>query len=323
MGSNCTKRNKISVKASGPGGFKVEEVDKEVNQIPSEDRKVLHDKRNSQVKNTLESPTTPLKQGDASQEEDSSGKDEWVDQRYEIDEKAKEILKRELGDKWNKWAYHSGSLYEQLRFYGIFGYTVMYLGESANFEEFSSSAKIEVMLELARLDLRKGTTIPELIFRCCQVFPKKDALEKLLELGKQTQTEKEVAKSVLEFQNDEGYSCLQTTFEMGNGHRKRTDKYPSGPLMHDIEESCFYLIDLAKRFNLDLKKILNHTARDGTTLFSLASIFSETLTRQLLEENVRVNSVDDKFLTPFFRVRRTKKTVLFSMNTTERDFREK
>ena len=91
MGSNCTKRNKVSVEASGPGGSKLEEIDHEVNEIPSEVWKVLHDKRNSQVKNTLESPTTSLKQGDASSEEDWDDH-EWVErgQRDEIDKEVKE-----------------------------------------------------------------------------------------------------------------------------------------------------------------------------------------------------------------------------------------
>ena len=34
MGSNCTKRNKVSVEASGPGGFKLEEIDKDSLALP-------------------------------------------------------------------------------------------------------------------------------------------------------------------------------------------------------------------------------------------------------------------------------------------------
>ena len=160
------------------------------------------------------------------------------------------------------------------------------------------------MLELAKLDLQKGTKIPELIFNCCQSFPKKEAIEKLIELGKQTETDEEVAKSVLEFLNHEGFSCLTITFNTANGYRSsNSGLYPSGQKLRDIEKSVFYLIDLAKRFNLDLKKILNHPTKNGNTLFSSASIYSETITRRLLEENVQVNSVDHQFLTPFFRVR--------------------
>ena len=75
----------------------------------------------------------------------------------EIDKEANEILERELKDIWGGWTY------ELLRSVGFYGYTDWYLAPSANYEEFSSSAKIEVMLELAKLDQQKGTTIPELI----------------------------------------------------------------------------------------------------------------------------------------------------------------
>ena len=214
----------------------------------------------------------------------------------EIDEEANEIFKRELDERF-EWTH------EELRSSVLNGYTGYYLFKSANFEEFSSSAKMEVILELVKLDRRKGTTIPELIFKCCWYFPKKEALEKLLEVGKQTQTEKEVVKSVLEFTNNEGASCLISTFQMAVRYREKTDEYPSGQMMHDIEDSCIYMIDLAKRFNLDLKKTLNHTTKTGSTLFSAASMFSERITRQLLEENVQVNSVDHKFVSPFIRVR--------------------
>ena len=194
---------------------------------------------------------------------------------YRIHEEADGILKRELKEKWGGWTY------EVIRSGGDYGYTHIYLYKSANYKEFSSSAKIEVMLELAKLDLQKGTTIPELIFACCQFFPRQEALEKLIELGKQSETDKEVAKSVLEFQHQTGHSCLIVTFNMANKYRNRNNgEYPSGPMLHEIEETIFYLIDLAKCFNLDLKKILNHTTKSGETLFFLASIYSETITRR-------------------------------------------
>ena len=74
-------------------------------------------------------------------------------------------------------------------------------------------------------------------------------------------------------------------------------------MLRETEESCLYLIQLAKKFNLDLDKILNHTTNDGTTLFFNASMFSEEITKFLLDQNVKVNSIDHKFSTPSFRVR--------------------
>ena len=80
-------------------------------------------------------------------------------------------------------------------------------------------------------------------------------------------------------------------------------KYPSGPMLRDMEASCLYMIELAKSSNLDLEKILNHTTKTGDILFTAASVFSEKITKRLLLEPVRVNSITDIFLTPFFRVR--------------------
>ena len=97
---------------------------------------------------------------------------------------------------------------------------------------------------------------------------------------------------------------------MAKKYRSKTGDFPSSQMLHEIEESCLYLIELGRSFNLDMKKILNHTAKDGNTLFSEASIFSERLTEYLLGEKVKINSVDDSFMTPSFRVRL--KTVIFS-----------
>ena len=73
-------------------------------------------------------------------------------------------------------------------------------------------------------------------------------------------------------------------------------------MLRDIEESVAYLIDLAKKFDLNLKKILNQTTKHGATLFFQASAFSEKITKRLIEEKVKVNSIDLNFVTPFFRV---------------------
>ena len=77
---------------------------------------------------------------------------------------------------------------------------------------------------------------------------------------------------------------------------------PSGSMLSEIEQSSAYLIDMAKCYNLDLKKILNHTANGGTTFFSTASSYSQAVTRRLLEEGVQVNSISHLFMTPSFRV---------------------
>ena len=87
---------------------------------------------------------------------------------------------------------------------------------------------------------------------------------------------------------------------MANMYRIETKKFPTGPMLGEIEESCSFLIELAKSAKLDLGKILNHTTKNGVTLFFDASAFSNKLTTQLLTQNVKVNSIGHNFVTPYF-----------------------
>ena len=96
----------------------------------------------------------------------------------EVDAEANEILKQEL-EAWTE------KTQEELRKVPYtYGFTSEYLYRFADFKEFSSAAKISTLLKLAKLDLQKRTTIGELIFACCKWFPKKAAIESLIELEK-------------------------------------------------------------------------------------------------------------------------------------------
>ena len=215
----------------------------------------------------------------------------------EIQAKANEILQQEFKTSWNE------KTYEEIRLVpNDYGFTSRYLYLSANYEEFSSSANTSTLLKLAKLDLEKGTSIPELVFSCCRLFPTKRSIQSLIELGEQS--DEQVIHSVFNLQDHEGFNCLTVLFQMATKYRiKNNFEYPFGQMLDDIEESCLYLIQLAKSVKLDLDKILNHTTKNGDTLVLSASIFSERIMQQLLKENVRVNSINDVFLTPFFRVR--------------------
>ena len=184
--------------------------------------------------------------------------------------------------------------------------TFEYLESSANFAEFSSSVEIPELERVTKLDLANGITIAELVFWCCFFFPKKEALRKLIGLGKQIQTEDIVIKRIFEFQHQNGFSCLMCLFQMATVYRygnKNKLSSPSGLMMCEIEESCLFLIGLAESANLDLNKILNHTTKNGLTLFYYASLYSERVTKHLLERAVKVNSISDSFLKPCFTVR--------------------
>ena len=221
-----------------------------------------------------------------------------VDFDCPIDAQGNMILKQELKEQLNEMTY------EEIRQNpNSYGFTSKYLFLSANKEEFSSSAKISTLLNLAKLDLQKKTTIGELIFTCCQWFPKKSALESLIELGKENESEEKVARSIFEFQDHEGFTCLTVIFNMAGYYRNITKEYPTGPMLGEIEDSCSFLIELAKSAKLDFDKTLNHTTKSGATLFLDASRYSSKLMAQLLRQNVQVNSINHLFITPFFRVR--------------------
>ena len=134
-----------------------------------------------------------------------------------------------------------------------------YLEESANKRKFTSSAQISFVVKFAKLDLDKGASIGQLVHDCCSYFPKKEALEKLIEVANTTESEKNVVESIFDYEDQEGYTCMISLFDMATSYRKMNKKYPAGPMLRDIEESFVYLIELAKNFDLDFEKIINHT----------------------------------------------------------------
>ena len=214
----------------------------------------------------------------------------------EVDAEANEILKRELKEKWDEKPYREIRLEPNL-----YGFMSSYLFLSVSLKQFSSSAKISILLELAKLDLQKGSSIAELVYSCCKFFPKKEAIESLIELGKQSESEEKVVESVFNFENHLGFNVLIGLFAMAN--KCRHLKYSSDELICNIEESYRYLIKLAKSAK-SFDKIINHTTKNGSTFFLCASIYSEEITRHLLEEKVaKINSITDLFVTPYFKVR--------------------
>ena len=63
---------------------------------------------------------------------------------------ANQILKQELREKWKE------KTYEDIRNSNNYTFTSDYLTLSANFDEFSSSAKVSTMMKLAEFDLQRG-----------------------------------------------------------------------------------------------------------------------------------------------------------------------
>ena len=113
-----------------------------------------------------------------------------------------------------------------------------------------------------------------------------------------------LAKSILEFANNVGFSCLVILFDMMTGYHNQTGKYPDSnlPMFGEIESTAFFLIQMAEDNNLKMDDILNRTADNGKTLFCLAAFYSELLASELLKKNVVVTTVDNLFQIPDFRV---------------------
>ena len=213
--------------------------------------------------------------------------------------KAVEILNKELKGKYRE---STSRTYEELRSQGGSGYTLVYLALSFNYSNYSSSINLVSLVGLAKIDLKKGTTIPEMVCMCCKWFPKKQVIQGLIDLGKQTEDDEKVVRSIFEFQNEEGANCFTFLFEIAN-NRYLECQVPDESLTRDIEESFLFLVDLAKTFKLNLSQIINHTTKVGDTLFSVASWNSERITQFLIDEDVKVNAINDLFETPHFEVR--------------------
>ena len=224
--------------------------------------------------------------------------------------RAMEIFYNEFGRK------SKGESYEKLRLNSFYyGYTSRYVRLSANYNKFSSSAYLSVVEKLARLDLKKGTTIPELVFSCCKFFPKKTAIKKIIELRKKLlvsdepsyETEKQLAEKIFNFRNQNGFNCLIVLFNYAikRATHKLDDTKLSltKPMIREIEDSCYFLIRFAESNNLDMKTLLNARTKNGNTMFNQASRYSKLVATYLLEFGVNINSVNGNFLTPSCKVR--------------------
>ena len=85
----------------------------------------------------------------------------------------------------------------------------------------------------------------------------------------------------------------------------KTDQYPDSSIVmfNEIESFFIYLIQLAERNNIDMDRIINDTNDAGVSLLHSATVYSEKISIELIKRNVKVNTIDNNFITPRFRVR--------------------
>ena len=111
--------------------------------------------------------------------------------------------------------------------------------------------------------------------------------------------------SIFAHQDQDGYNCLISVFDLMTQYFIRNNKNrPSAStgLFTEIEATVEYLIQLGDKHNLNMTQILNHKIKKGLTLFYKAAFYSEKVAKILIQRNVKVNTVDDTFLTPNFKV---------------------
>ena len=115
---------------------------------------------------------------------------------------------------------------------------------------------------------------------------------------------RKLVKTIFDFSNADGFNVLMALFDMNVRYANQTGNAPDSslPMFNEIESIAFFLIEMAEDNELDMNRVLNWTANDGQTLFSIATQFSETLARELLKRNVVVTTVDNLFQIPSFRV---------------------
>ena len=74
------------------------------------------------------------------------------------------------------------------------------------------------------------------------------------------------------------------------------------PLFYEAENTILYLIELGDQYGVNMNKVLNSIAKNGTTLFMKATVYFESFALDLMRRNAMVNTISRLFLTPSFQV---------------------
>ena len=127
-----------------------------------------------------------------------------------MSQRAQRLLRVELGDNYDDEDY------DLLISNGFHGYTDFYLDTTVNLDTYSTRAKGDVIVELTKCDLEKGTRIELIVHDCCLLAPIKVIIEKLISFSIKVtgETTNEMMTKILEYQNDAGWNCLLYCYEM-------------------------------------------------------------------------------------------------------------
>ena len=70
----------------------------------------------------------------------------------------------------------------------------------------------------------------------------------------------------------------------------------------NIEETFEFLIEMGRDNGVDMNKVINHVTKSGETLFMASTIFSERVALLLTTMNVKVNEINNLFITVQLKV---------------------
>ena len=118
------------------------------------------------------------------------------------DQHAQNLLRVKLG------AEYGAVTYDEIISKGRSGYTGFYLAVTVNFDTCSTRAKGDVIVELAKIDLEKGTKLEEIIYYCCRLAPIKVIIEELIDnlfsMTANGETINEMMTKILDYQDEGG-----------------------------------------------------------------------------------------------------------------------
>ena len=141
---------------------------------------------------------------------------------------------------------------------------------------------------------------------CSEGYQSKRIIEELIEeSSKQQGANKENVVQEIFTHEKAGRNCLHIAFKMMQDYYNETGQLPnrSFEALNWFEEYFIYLLDLAEQNHVDKKRAINKTDKTGISIFHLATLFSELVSNALMSLDVKVNRIDNQFITPDFRVR--------------------
>ena len=212
--------------------------------------------------------------------------------------KASKLLRHELGDRYNGWTY------TKMKSKNHIEYSTYYLILTANLNTCSTSAKLETLMELVEIDLEKGTSIPKIVFNFCKYAPLMKFVKMIMKCGK-NQNMDQLVNDVLNYKNDDGFNCLMISTDLIVKYNNINGKDPddTNEVKRQAGEVIHYLIELGLKHGVDMMNVLNATANGGETLFMIMTFHCyKKVAELLMNTGVLVNSIDQYFQIPSFRV---------------------